>query len=128
MFNLRILSRPASRLIQTPIIARNIRPISYTSTRLARKDAQGKDELKPEPNEYSKSGSDDEAARTSKTAFDPNTTSPEQQHDDAGAESDVSSPHSNFHLGNFFFPGFGLKTFSSCVLVKEYNSLTFIRM
>lgn len=88
MFNLRILPRPSSRLIQTPlVVARTIRPISYTSTRFARKDTQDKDDLKPEPNEYSKSGSDDAAARTSDTAFDPNTTSPEAQHDKAAGES-----------------------------------------
>ncbi|KAK5133855.1 hypothetical protein LTR08_007186 [Meristemomyces frigidus] len=64
-----------------------------TSTRLlARKDTMDKDSLKPEPNEYSKSGSDDEAAGLNDTAFDPSKTSPEEQHDSAGAESSGSNP------------------------------------
>lgn len=59
-----------------------------TSTRqLARKDAQDKDSLKPESNEYSKSGSDAESAAVEDAAFNPDKTSPEEQHDTAGAES-----------------------------------------
>lgn len=47
-----------------------------------------KDSLKPEASEYSKSGSDDQAsAKAEDTAFDPSNTSPEGQHDAAGAES-----------------------------------------
>ena len=56
-----------------------------TSTRqLAAKDSMDKDSVKPEPNEYSKSGSDDGAALED-TAFDPSQTSPEQQRDSAGS-------------------------------------------
>ena len=55
-----------------------------TSTRyLAAKDSMDKDTVKPEPNEYSKSGSDDGAALED-AAFDPSQTSPEQQRDSAG--------------------------------------------
>lgn len=54
---------------------------------LARKDTQGKDDLKPEPNEYSKSGSDDAAAAVEDTAFNPNKTKPEEEHQSADAES-----------------------------------------
>ncbi|KAK5123551.1 hypothetical protein LTR85_002589 [Meristemomyces frigidus] len=63
------------------------RHFQTSSRQLARKDAQDKDDLKPEPNEYSKSGSDDQAAAVEDTAFDPKQTSPEEQHDSAGAES-----------------------------------------
>ncbi|KAF2765897.1 hypothetical protein EJ03DRAFT_279187 [Teratosphaeria nubilosa] len=62
------------------------RQFSIASGRYARKDAMGKDDLKPEPNEYSKSASDDQAARVDKTAFDPNQTSPESQEASAGQE------------------------------------------
>jgi len=70
------------------------RQFQTSSRQLARKDAQGKDDLKPEPNEYSKSGSDDEAAAVEKAAFDPSKTSPEEEHNTAGAEAGgVSDTH-----------------------------------
>lgn len=59
-----------------------------TSSRLcASKDAQGKDDLKPEPNEMSKSGSDDQAAAVEDAAFNPKKTSPEAEYNTAGGES-----------------------------------------
>merc|ERR1712115_110989 len=59
-----------------------------TSSRLcASKDAQGKDDLKPEPNEISKSGSDDQAAAVEDAAFNPKKTSPEDEYNTAGGES-----------------------------------------
>jgi hypothetical protein len=68
------------------------RPFSQTLPTQARKDTQDKDSLKPEPNEYSKSGSDDAAAATEKAAFDPSSTRPEEEQAMAGRESgdDVS--------------------------------------
>jgi hypothetical protein len=48
-----------------------------TSTRFPQKDAQDKDSLAPQSTEYSKSGSDDDAA-SSDAAFNPNKTSPEE--------------------------------------------------
>ena len=68
------------------------RPFSSTLPTLARKDAQDKDSLKPLPNEYSKSGSDDAAAATEKAAFDPSSTRPEEEQATAAKESggDVS--------------------------------------
>lgn len=81
LFRRQALRTPLSRPTQT------IRPFSSTIRFAARKDAQGKDDLKPEPNEYSKSGSDDAAARVEETAFDPDKTSPEAQHDHAASES-----------------------------------------
>ncbi|KAI7216151.1 hypothetical protein KC333_g5015 [Hortaea werneckii] len=60
-----------------------------TSSRLcASKDAQGKDDLKPEPNEMSKSGSDDQAAAVEDAAFNPKKTSPEDEYNTAGGESE----------------------------------------
>ncbi|KAI7157467.1 hypothetical protein KC349_g5573 [Hortaea werneckii] len=59
-----------------------------TSSRLcASKDAQGKDDLKPEPNEMSKSASDDQAAAVEDAAFNPKKTSPEDEYNTAGGES-----------------------------------------
>ena len=52
-----------------------------------RKDAQGKDDLVPESNEYSKSGSDAQSAQVEKAAFDPSKTSPEEEHEMAGEEA-----------------------------------------
>ncbi|KEQ74550.1 hypothetical protein M436DRAFT_44107 [Aureobasidium namibiae CBS 147.97] len=83
----RLLAQQPHMLSQRPVARVISRPLSYTYQLQARKDTQDKDSLKPEPNEYSKSGSDDEAARVEKTAFDPNKTSPEEQHDSAGRES-----------------------------------------
>ena len=68
------------------------RPFSLSPLNQARKDTQDKDSLKPEPTEYSKSGSDDAAAATEKAAFDPSSTRPEEEQNIAGRESggDVS--------------------------------------
>lgn len=80
-----------TRARAAPLVAS--RPFSQAPTRLARKDTQDKDSLKPEPNEYSKSGSDDAAAAVEGAAFDPNQTRPEQEHASAAKESgsEVSS-------------------------------------
>jgi hypothetical protein len=86
-FHLRALvARQPLRLYQIPRTSL-ARPFSQAPVRLARKDTQDKDSLKPEPNEYSKSGSDDAAAATANTAFDPNKTSPEEEHASADSES-----------------------------------------
>ena len=82
-----------TRASRAPLVAAS-RPFSQAPIRLARKDTQDKDSLKPEPTEYSKSGSDDAAAATEKAAFDPSSTRPEEEQNIAGRESggDVSSP------------------------------------
>lgn len=55
----------------------------------SQKDSQDKDTINTETTEYSKSGTDDSAAHE-KVAFDPKTTSPEQEKIDAGKENKVS--------------------------------------
>lgn len=80
-------SCPTSLSSNRVLALNGIRPFSQRSARLARKDTMDKDSLKPEPNEYSKSGSDDAAARVDNTAFDPDQTRPEEQHASAGKES-----------------------------------------
>lgn len=52
--------------------------LSTSAPRYAYKDDMDKDSLKPKSTEYSKSGSDGEAADTDE-AFDPQKTSPESQ-------------------------------------------------
>lgn len=79
-----LLSTRSTCVLQTPIAAR---PFSQAPSLLARKDTQHKDSLKPEPNEYSKSGSDDAAAAVENAAFDPKQTRPEQEHASAEHES-----------------------------------------
>ncbi|KAK3074142.1 hypothetical protein LTR53_003672 [Teratosphaeriaceae sp. CCFEE 6253] len=63
------------------------RPIHVSTRQLARKDAQDKDSLKPESNEYSKSGSDAESAAVEDAAFNPDKTSPEEEHAASKSES-----------------------------------------
>ena len=78
MFSLRSIAR-------TPIALRTAtrRPLS-TSTRFSfpRKDNQDKDSINTESTEYSKTGGDQQSAH-SKAAFDPNTTDPDQQVNEA---------------------------------------------
>jgi hypothetical protein len=79
----RLLASRSCIASRQPTITRQL----HASTRqLARKDAQDKDSLKPMPNEYSKSASDDEAAAIEQTAFDGSKTSPEEQQASASRE------------------------------------------
>ncbi|KAF5870483.1 uncharacterized protein Bfra_009871 [Botrytis fragariae] len=58
--------------------------ISTPISLLPRKDSQHKDSIDTTPTEYSKSGSDDAAAREESAAFDPSITSPESEKSEAG--------------------------------------------
>jgi hypothetical protein len=89
----RSLARPSTTRFLTSPTTTTLRPFSSTLPAYARKDTQDKDSLKPLPNEYSKSGSDDAAAATEKAAFDPSSTRPEEEQATADRESggDVSS-------------------------------------
>lgn len=49
-----------------------------------RKDSQDRESINTEATEYSKSATDDDAARHEEAAFDPNTTDPETQKKKAG--------------------------------------------
>ena len=55
-----------------------------------RKESQDKDSLNPEAAEYTKSGTDDGAARQEEAAFDPSKTDPEEQKETAGEGTGVS--------------------------------------
>ncbi len=76
-----------SRILRTPSASK---PLS-TSSCLAypRKDSQDKDSINTEASEYSKSSTDDQAARQGEAAFDPKITDPQEQKDKAGEEADV---------------------------------------
>ena len=54
-----------------------------------RKDSQHKDSMNVEANEYSKSGTDDQAARHDETAYDPSNTDPDTQRESVGADTGV---------------------------------------
>lgn len=60
-----------------------------SSTRLPRKDSQDRNSINTEATEYSKSGTDDAAAKQDDAAYDPNVTDPEKEKDVAGAGNEV---------------------------------------
>lgn len=80
----RPLSAPRS-LRKSPHLAR-----FSQSTRVnqPRKNSQDKDSIDTEANEYTKSGTDDGAARQEDAAFDPNLTKPDEEHSKAGEGTD----------------------------------------
>jgi hypothetical protein len=59
-------------------------------SRSPRKDSQDKDSINTEATEYSKSGTDDGAARQEEAAFDPSKTDPQKEKDTAGEGTEVS--------------------------------------
>jgi hypothetical protein len=72
------------------LIAAPARLLSHSAIRAyPRKDSQDKDSINTEATEYSKSGSDDAAARQEKAAFDPSTTDPQEEKEIAGAGNEV---------------------------------------
>lgn len=54
-----------------------------------RKDSQDRNSINTEATEYTKSGTDDQAAKQEEAAFDPSKTSPEEQKDKAGEGNEV---------------------------------------
>ena len=69
-----------------------VQPFSH-STRLThpRKDSEDKDSINTETTEYSKSATDDEAARQTDIAFNPNVAHPQEQKDLAGKNQRVNT-------------------------------------
>lgn len=66
-----------------------VRTFTHTASPLfPRKDSQHKDSIDTTATEYSKSGSDDAAAREESAAFDPSITSPESEKSEAGKGGD----------------------------------------
>lgn len=96
----RLRFRPSSSLPYTRALGHNprlsqlsvtTRPFSSSKLYHPRKDSQHKDSINTEATEYSKSGTDDEAARTEDTAFNPNITDPQEQEEKAQGEGGVSA-------------------------------------
>lgn len=62
-----------------------MRPFSQSAIRAyPRKNSQDKDSMDTEPTEYSKSGTDAEAAGEGQAAFDPSITKPGEEKNKAG--------------------------------------------
>lgn len=71
-------------------MAIRIQPFSQSTIRAyPRKDSQDKDSIDTEATEYSKSGTDDGAAKQREAAFDPSTTDPQKEKDIAGKGNEV---------------------------------------
>lgn len=94
------------RFQPTRSLARVARPqfsqprfLSTTRPLFARKGAEDKDSMDTSPTEYSKSGSDSEAAHTD-AAFNPNKTSPEAAEASAEKESGGKDNSLNMSPGN----------------------------
>jgi hypothetical protein len=67
-----------------------VQPLSQTTIpRYPRKGYEDKDSINPEATEYSKSGTDDAAAKQEEAAFDPSTTDPQEEKDVAGKGNEV---------------------------------------
>ncbi|MCJ1224423.1 hypothetical protein MMC12_001068 [Toensbergia leucococca] len=79
-----LLTRPL-RPLPLPLPLHHHRTLTQNpQPRYPRKDSQHKDSMNVEANEYSKSGTDDQAARQEEAAFDPQTTDPQAQKEVAG--------------------------------------------
>ena len=77
--------QPNHLFCQSKPVTRPLQCFSTKSLRLyPRKDSQDKDSINTEATEYSKSGTDDEAARREDAAFDPEITDPSQEMGKAG--------------------------------------------
>lgn len=94
------------RLQPTRSLARAARPhyaaprfLSTSRSLFAQKGAEDKDSINTTSNEYSKSGSDDEAAHTD-AAFNPNQTSPEAAEASAEKEAGGKDNSLNASPGN----------------------------
>jgi len=81
--------RPSPSLIR-PI---HLRPFSQTPLpRLPRKDSQDRNSINTEATEYSKSGTDDGAAKQEEAAFDPDITDPKTEEKVAGEGEGAGNP------------------------------------
>jgi hypothetical protein len=69
-----------------------IRRFSQTPlSRFPKKGSEEKDSINAEPSEYSKSGTDQQAAQKDSAAYDPSTTDPQKEKDLAGVGDEVLS-------------------------------------
>jgi len=92
MAPLNMIRLMAERAVRQPAFPASIRlqRLHQTSLiRLPRIDSQDKDSINTEATEYSKSGTDDDAARNEKAAFDPSQTTPGEEKEKAGEGNEV---------------------------------------
>ena len=83
----------AQAIRSSPATQFSPRPFSQTSlSPYPRKDSQDRESIDTEATEYSKSGTDDGAARQEEAAFDPNNTDPEQEKKVAGEGQGEGNP------------------------------------
>ncbi len=81
----RLATRQPLHLRFSPTPIRAIKPFSHTPlSRFPRKDSQDRNSINTEATEYSKSGTDDGAARQEEAAFDPDVTDPAEEEERAG--------------------------------------------
>jgi len=78
--------------------ARHFQTSSFS--RLPRKDSQDRNSINTEATEYSKSGTDDAAAKQDDAAYDPNVTDPGKEKDVAGAGNEKSGNPLNVSPAN----------------------------
>ncbi|ETS78022.1 hypothetical protein PFICI_10084 [Pestalotiopsis fici W106-1] len=79
------LRTPAAARISSPLVSSSVRRFqTHRPARMAYKDSQDRESLKPTTHEYTESGSDDQAAANTDAAFNRHKTSPEAEKDTAG--------------------------------------------
>jgi hypothetical protein len=82
------LRAPASRFA-SPLVTRQFQT---SAPRLAYKDDQDRESLKPKAHEYTGSGTDDQTAQNEDAAFNPDKTSPEAEKETAGEGNNGNNP------------------------------------
>lgn len=82
----------AGKLSRTYVPVRSRQFSQSTAHSYPRKDSQDRNSINRESTEYSRSGTDDQAAATDDAAFNPDLTDPDSQKKKSGAEEDVSVP------------------------------------
>ncbi|KAF3018443.1 hypothetical protein E8E14_005911 [Neopestalotiopsis sp. 37M] len=84
------LRTPATTRLSSPLVSSSVRGFqSCRAVRMAYKDDQDRESLKPKAHEYTQSGTDDQAAANTDAAFNPNKTSPEAEK--AAADSSLTN-------------------------------------
>jgi len=92
MASTNLLRFSARQCIRARPSASITRPFSQTPlSRSPKKGSEDKDSINTEPSEYSKSGTDEEAAQKDSAAYNPSTTDPQKEKDLAGVGNELLS-------------------------------------
>ncbi|KAE9380232.1 hypothetical protein N431DRAFT_361686 [Stipitochalara longipes BDJ] len=90
---LRLAVRQSLHVRPFPSSIRATRPFSHSPlSRFPRKDSQDRNSINTEATEYSKSGTDDGAAKQEEAAFDPDITDPAKEEERAGEGKGKGNP------------------------------------